>query len=309
MGDNMSPADVAAVVGNTDRNNGYAYPYPVYGGGYGNSGFGGDSSWLWLIIILALFGGWGNGNGNGFGNGFNNDYAWLSNGQKENMNNTNDGFNSLHVSNQIEGVRDGVNGLTNQLCNSTASVTQAINSGFANAETSANARQIADMQQAFNSEIATLNGFNNINNALQQCCCDNRLATCQTQNIVQNEGNATRFADANNTRDIITNATSNTQAILDKLCQLELDGVKAQVEAKNDKIADLQRELSMADLRASQTAQNAFISQGFANEVDQLYNRLNSCPVPSTPVFGRTPIFTCNNNGCGCGSAYGNTIV
>ena len=302
MGDNLSPADVKAIVGNNN-------PYPMYGNGFGN-GFGGDSGWLWFIIILAMMnGGWGFGGGFGGGVGMDVMYPWLSSGQKEIMNNTNDGFNSLHISNQIEGVRDGVNGLTNQLCNSTASVTQAINTGFANAETSANARQIADMQQAFNSEIATLNGFNNINNALQQCCCDNRLATCQTQNIVQNEGNSTRFANANNTRDIITNATSNTQAILDKLCQLELDGVKAQVEAKNDKIADLQRELSMADLRASQTAQNAFISQGFANEVDSLYNRLSNCPVPSTPVYGRTPIFTCNNNGCGCGSAYGNTIV
>lgn len=282
MGDNMSPADVRSVIDASNGSN--AYPYPVYGGGFGNSGFGGDASWLWLIVILALFGGF-NGNGNGFGNGFNNDYAWLSNGQKEIMNNTNDGFNSLHISNQIEGVRDGVNGLTNQLCNSTASVTQAINSGFANAETSANARQIADMQQAFNSQIATLQGFNGLSSQFADCCCANRLATCQTQNIIQNEANATRFADANNTRDIITNATSNTQAILDKLCQLELDGVKAQVEAKNDKIADLQRELSMADLRASQTAQNAFISQGFANEVDALYNRLSSCPVPSTPVF------------------------
>lgn len=302
MGDNLSPADVKAIVGNNN-------PYPMYGNGFGN-GFGGDSGWLWFIIILAMMnGGWGFGGGFGGGVGMDVMYPWLSNGQKEIMNNTNDGFNSLHVSDQIEGVRDGVNGLTNQLCNSTASVTQAINSGFANAETSANARQIADMQQAFNSQIATLQGFNTLGSQFADCCCANRLATCQTQNIIQNEGNATRFADANNTRDIITNATSNTQAILDKLCQLELDGVKAQVEAKNDKIADLQRELSMADLRASQTAQNAFISQGFANEVDQLYNRLSNCPVPSTPVYGRTPIFTCNNNGCGCGSAYGNTIV
>jgi len=81
---------------------------------------------------------------------------------------------------------------------------------------------------------------------------------------------------------------------LDQLCQDKID-------AKNEKIADLERQLSMATLRESQTAQNAFISQGFANEVDQLYNRLSNCPVPTTPVYGRTPIFTCNNGGCGCG--------
>lgn len=120
--------------------------------------------------------------------------------------------------------------------------------------------------------------------------------------------NATRFADANNTRDIIESANRNSQAILDKLCQLELDGVKAQVEAKNDRIAELTTQLNMATLRESQTAQNAFISQGFANEVDALYNRLNNCPVPSTPVYGRTPIFTCNNNGCGCGTNYATTF-
>jgi hypothetical protein len=72
------------------------------------------------------------------------------------------------------------------------------------------------------------------------------------------------------------------------------------VEAKNDRISELQTQINMATLRESQTAQNAFIAQGFANEVDQLYNRLSNCPVPSTPVYGRTPIFTCNQP-CGCG--------
>ena len=58
----------------------------------------------------------------------------------------------------------------------------------------------------------------------------------------------------------------------------------------------------MANLAASQTAQNAFIAQGLNNEVDQLYNRLSNCPVPTVPVYGRQPIFQCNNNtGCGCG--------
>ena len=292
MNENMSPADVAAVVGNTDRNNGFAYGYPVfpYGGGFGNGGFGNGSDWLWVILLLALFGGF-NGNGNGFGGGFNNDYAWLSNGQKEIMQNTTDGFNTLHLTNQVEGVRDGIHDIQNAICNSTASINSNISNGFYNAEIGANNRQMANMQTAFD-----------LSRQFADCCCENRLANCQTQNIIQSEGSATRFADANNTRDIITNATSNTQAILDKLCQLELDGVKAQVEAKNDRIAELQSQLQMADLRASQTAQNAFISQGFANEVDALYNRLSNCPVPSTPVYGRTPIFTCNNNGCGCGN-------
>ncbi|MBR1653690.1 MAG: hypothetical protein IJ690_01880 [Clostridia bacterium] len=285
----------------TTNGNGFGYPYPVYpmggfGGGYGNgNGFLGGDGWIILLLLLAFGGNWGNG-GNGFfgGNSFDNGYAWLSNGQKEIMNNTNNGFDTLHLSNQIEGVRDGVYGISNQMCNSTADIVSAVNNGFSNAEISANARQIADMQQAFNNQIATLQGFNGLQSQFADCCCENRLANCQTQNIIQNEANATRFADANNTRDLLTNQTANTQAILDKLCQLELDN-------KNDRIAELERELQRADLRASQTAQNAFISQGFANEVDALYNRLNSCPVPTTPVYGRTPIFTCNNNGCGCG--------
>lgn len=281
---------VQPIVELAGANNGNGYPYPVYPamGGFGSSfgGFGGDSA-LWIIVLLALFG-WGNNGNGGFG-GNNNDFAWLSNGQKDIMNHTSDGFNSLHLSNQVEGIRDDVNDIQNAICNSTASVTSAINNGFYNSEIAAANRQIANMNTAFD-----------LSRQFADCCCENRLATCQTQNIVQNEGNQTRFADANNTRDIITNATANTQAILDKLCQLELDGVKAQVDAKNDRIADLQREISMKDLQASQIAQNAFISQGFANEVDALYNRLNNCPVPSTPVYGRTPIFTCNN-GCGCG--------
>ena len=238
-----------------------------------------------------------NGNGNGFGGGFNNDYAWLSNGQKEIMQNTTDGFNTLHLSNQVEGVRDGIHDIQNAICNSTASINSNISNGFYSAEIGANNRQMANMQTAFD-----------LSRQFADCCCENRLANCQTQNIIQSEGSATRFADANNTRDIIDSQNRNSQAILDKLCQLELDGVKAQVEAKNDRIAELQSQLQMADLRASQTAQNAFISQGFANEVDALYNRLNSCPVPSTPVYGRTPIFTCNNNGCGCGCNGNNNL-
>lgn len=282
-----------------ESGNGMVMPVtPMYGGGnaggFGN-GFGGDGWWILLLFILLGNGAWNGGFGGGYGG--NDLYPWMNQ-----SNQVNDGFRDQMLNGNINSIRDGINDISTQLCNGFAGVNAGVANGFAQAEISANARQIANMNQAFGAQTAMMQGFNNVQSQFADGCCENRLANCQTQNIIQNEGNATRFANANNTRDLLTNQTANTQAILDKLCQLELDGVKAQVEAKNDRIAELQTQLNMANLAASQTAQNAFIQQGFANEVDQLYNRLNNCPVPTTPVYGRTPIFTCNNNGgCGCG--------
>ena len=111
----------------TNNGNGF-YPYPVMygnGGGFGNGGFGFGSDAIWLIVLLALV--WNNnGNGGFFNGGNNNDFAWLSNGQKDIMTNTNNGFDTLHLSNQLEGARDGIYGLSNQICNSTSDITSAI---------------------------------------------------------------------------------------------------------------------------------------------------------------------------------------
>ena len=253
---------------------------PMYGNG--NDGMFGGNSWAWIILLLLLCGnGWGNGFGGGFDGGL---YPWMNQAEI-----TTGGFQNAQIGSAISSLQNSVTSgfgdVQNALCGGFAGVNANISNGFAQAEIGANSRQMANMNQLFG-----------LSQQFADCCCENRLASCQTQNIIQNEGNQTRFADANNTRDLLQNQTANTQAILDKLCQLELDG-------KNDKIADLERQLTMANLQASQTAQNAFIQQGFSNEVDALYNRLNSCPVPTTPVYGRTPIFTCNNS-CGCGNSF-----
>jgi hypothetical protein len=240
------------------------------------------------------------------------DFPWLLNGQNGINNNVNDGFRDAQLHDSVTSVRDGVSNLATQLCGCCGDVQMSLANGFAGvqngfsqAEIAANGRQMANMNQAFAAQTAMSQGFNQLGSQFADCCCENRLGLADLKYTVATENCADRTQSMQNTRDIIDSQSRGTQAILDKLCQLELDGVKAQVEAKNDRISELQTQLNMANLAASQSAQNALIQNGFANEVDALYNRLSNCPVPSTPVFGRTPIFTCNQNQCGCGCGCG----
>jgi hypothetical protein len=272
-------------------NSGFYMPVaPAYannGGGFGG-GFGGD--WGWIILLLLLCGGgmWGMGGGMmGMDFGL---YPWLNNSQ-----NINDGFRDQMLNTSVSSIQNsitsGFGDVQTALCGGFAGVNASINGAQSALTQQMYSNQIADLERSFAAQTANTAGLTNLSSQLANCCCENRAATNDVKYTIATEASTTRAANS-----------ANTQAILDKLCQLELDGVKAQVDAKNDRIAELTSQLNMATIRESQTAQNAFIAQGLNNEVDALYNRLANCPVPSTPVYGRTPIFTCNqNNGCGCG--------
>lgn len=250
-------------------------------GGFGNS-FGGDWGWIILLLLIAG-GGWGGFGGFGGGAGLAADgamlYPWMNQ-----ANLTQDGFQNQMLNDNVTSIRDGINSISSQLCSCCCDMRDTVNSGFYNAEVAAANRQMANMNQAFAAQSAMTQGFNGV-----------QAATADLKYTVATENCADRQTINEGIRDIIASQTANTQAILDKLCDQEL-------QAERRENQNLRDQLNMATLRESQIAQNAFIQQGFANEVDQLYNRLNSCPVPSTPVYGRTPIFTCNQNqGCGCG--------
>ncbi len=288
----------------TDEGNGMVMPVaPMYGGGYGNNGMGFGGDWAWIILLILLAGGgmWGNGFGNGFGGGFGNmmlgyDFPWLLNGQNGINANTNAGFQNAMLNDGITSIRDGINGLSTQLCNCCGDVQMSlangfagVNQGFANAETAANARQMANMQTAFAGQTAMAQGFNQLGSQFADCCCENRLGLADLKYAVATENCADRAALSDGIRDIIASQTASTQRILDQLCADKID-------AKNDEIAQLRQEVLFARGQASQIAQNQTI-------VDNIYNRLDTCPVGTTPVYGRTPIFTCNNS-CGCGNNF-----
>lgn len=251
------------------NNNGNGFYMPVapaysgFGGGY-NNGFGGDWGWI-ILLLLCANGGFGFGGFGGWG-------GMMGMGMMDgfglypwlnNSEHISDGFRDQQLNTNVTSVRDAISGLSTQLCN-----------GFSSAEIAANGRQMADMQQNF---------------ALQSGIADLKY-TVATENC------ADRAAVSDGIRDVIAAQTASTQKILDKLCDQEL-----QAERRDN--ANLRSELMYARGQASQVEQTARILAGQAAEIDGVYNRLKNCPVPSMPVYGNTPIFTCAQNvagGCGC---------
>ena len=273
--------------------NGYA------GGNNGGFGWGGDSL-LWVILILCLGGGWGGFGGFGMGGammgmgmmGMDYLYPWLNNSQ-----NINDGFRDAQLHDSVTSVRDGISSLSTQLCNCCGDMQLGMANGFNGVNNSIFGAQTALSQQLNTNEIASLNRSFAEQTANMQGFNGVQAGIADTKYTIATEECATRSASAMNTRDIIDSQNRGTQAILDKLCALELDGVKAQLAQAQRENVGLQNQVNMATMQASQVQQTADIING-------TYTRLSQCPVSSTPVYGNQPIFTCpnNNSGCGCGS-------
>ena len=214
-------------------------------GGFGN-GFGGDG--FWIILLFILLGGWGGNNGGGFGGG--NLYPWMN--QTEQING---GFRDQMLNTNISAINSGINGLSTQLCNS-----------FAQAEIADNARQIANMNQNFA-----------LQSALQNCCCENRASIADLKFTVATENCADRAAVASALQEVISSNTANTQRILDQLCA-------DRIEQKNTRIAELERQLTFANLAASQTAQTAQLIADNTAQTQYIVNRVAPYPIPAYTV-------------------------
>lgn len=237
----MGAADLAAI---TRGNDGW--------------GFGGDGAWWLIILFLFMFNGnWGNGFGYG-GGGVGNEVQR--------------GFDQNAIMN-------GLAGINSTLTNGFVDTAAALCNGFAQAEISANARQMADMNQNFA-----------LQSQLAQCCCNNQLASADLKYTIATENCADRTALNEGVRDILESQNNGIQRILDTMCQDKID-------AKNEKIADLERQLTMANLAASQGAQTAAILANNEAQTNALEQYL--APVPRPAYIVQNP------NGCNCNSTCG----
>ena len=273
----------------TDESNGFYMPVaPAYGNGGGfGGGFGGD--WGWIILLLLCgwggmgfggMGGWGMG---GFG-GY--DFPWILNGQNNLSNQMSSGFRDTMIN-------DGINSIGDKVTSGFGDVQTALCGGFAGVNATVNNVGTGITNRLYDNEIASLNRSFAVESALQNCCCENRAATADLKYTLASEACATRAAN-----------TQNTQAILDKLCALELDGVKAQVAAEQRENANLRSELMYARGQASQIEQTAALKAGQAAEVDALYNRLKNCPVGTFSVCN--PNIYPGQSTCPCSGGFAN---
>ena len=243
-----------------DTNGNTVMPVVPMNGGGGFGGFGADGGW-WIILLFVLLGGWGGGMGGFGGWGGGEIYPWMNQ-----SNQINSGFRDQMINDNVNGIRDGVYGISNQLCNGFAGTTAAI-TGAQNAIT----------QQMYTNQIADMERSFGVQTQLANCCCENRAATADLKYTVATEACADRAAVSDALRDVLTASNANTQRILDKMCQQEIDALKAQN-------LELQNRVNMQNLAASQTAQTAALIADNTMQTQYIVNRVAPYPIPSYTV-------------------------
>lgn len=205
----------------------------------GNSGFGfGDGNGWWILLLFILMGGWGNGFGGGFGGGMD-FYPWMNQ-----SNQISNGFQSQMLNDSISGIQSGIQGITAQLANN----------------------QMSDLERSFG-----------VQSALQNCCCENRSSIADLKYTVATEACADRNAVSQALQAVIASNTENTQRILDKMCQQEIEALKAQN-------VNLQNQVNMQNLAASQTAQTAALIADNTAQTQYIVNRVAPYPIPAYTV-------------------------
>ncbi|MCI8933893.1 MAG: hypothetical protein HFE80_05245 [Clostridiaceae bacterium] len=297
----LSVADIAAV---TDRNN-------CNNGGYGFGGGFGEMliAMIMLFLFPMFFGGgmFGGGMWGGMGGWGNGGMMAAANGALTRADLCSE-FNFNGLENAVRGVQQGLCDGFYAMQNSINGLGTTVMQGFHGVD-NAICNLGYQTQQGFNAmQTAYMQGQNALQAQLAQCCCDNRVGQMQIMNQMGADTCAVTNVIQNTARDGIDNQNRNHQALMDKLCQMEYNGL-------NDKYQAALAENQALKFQVSQTAQNSAIGAMIsASEATILRRTGAECPVNAYVVQPPTPVtFPTNccgqanyagnyNGGCGCGN-------
>lgn len=242
-------------------------------GGAGNNGFGWGGDGFWIILLFLLLGNGGWGMGGGFGGDL---YPWMNNSQ-----NINSGFRDQMLQSSLTGIQTGITSgfgdLQTALCGGFAGVNASITGAQNALAQQMYSNQIADLERSFAAQTATTAGMTGLQAQLSTCCCENRAGLADLRYTVATEACADRAAISEALRDVISATQAQTQTILDRMCQQEIDALKTQNAA-------LQNQINLQALAASQTAQTAQLVADNTMQTQYIVNRVAPYPVPAYTV-------------------------
>jgi hypothetical protein len=271
-----------------------------------NGGWGGMNNPFWMIFMLPflypffnMFGGYGNwGNGNfGGGTGF------LANQLN------NDAGRDL-IMQGIQGNREAISSLANMLNTDISTIQSGLNTVGSKiqevgSQVGMSGLQVINAIQSGNSSLAA---------QLANCCCENRLATCQQTNTItsqmaahdanvrlqlaQNEAadqlsvcqqtnTLTRQADGN-TNTIVKAIADQNAMIVKEFCDLKERELQDKINTQGDIITQLRNQIS----NDKQTLQFNSAFQALDNKIDAIAAKQpNTVPVtwPNLTAVNNTP--------------------
>ena len=274
--------------------------------------FGGANGWwLWIIVLFWLWGGRGFGNGFG-GNG--NDCC--ANGLPAQLNND---YGRELLMQAIQGNRSAIDQISNALNCSTSQLQNAI----CNVQGAIDkvAGQVGMTSQAVINAVQQQGC--EIGNQISSCCCNLssliNQSTCQTQQMINNQGYENRLETLNQTN-TLQNTINQGLANNREQATTQFNILSAKIDAQSQQIqnafCDLEkREMqhTIDSLREQKQTLELFSAQ--QAQTQNIVNQIRPCPVPSYLVcnpfagngYGGYPYqgFSgynggCCNNSCGC---------
>lgn len=235
-----------------------------------NNGFGFGNGWEGLIglaLVAGLFGGWGNGGfgfggGRGYGSGIGENYV---------------------LATDFATIERKLDSIANGICDSTFALNNTVNTGFFGVQNS--------LTQGFSGlNTGILTQSNAIQSQLADCCCKTQRAIDGVNYNMATNTCAITNAINTGVRDIVDNQNVNYRAIHEEL-------IANKIEAKNERIAEQQAQITALQLKASQEAQNAYLLR----ELKPCPSAAYIVPNPNCCYNYNVTGFGYGSNGCGCG--------
>lgn len=249
------------------------------------NGFGEGGWFMWVIFLFFLMG-WGGNGWNGFGGG-----------RGQIANEINNDYGRSLLMDAIGGNRNALSNLATQLNCTEGQIQSAISSLTAQVQSVGNQVGMSGMQTI----NALQQGNMQIAQQLANCCCENRLATCQQTNTLQNSihnvatGQERGFSSIayetqRQTCDLKGAIKDSTQKIVDGQRNAEMRELQNKIDALREENGTFKSSAMTSQIVGQAVAPINAVLAGLQQEVSSI-----KCKLPETVTTAYSPFVAVPN--------------